>query len=585
MFAVSGILFNHESPRRGLEFVTRKITDGVVKIKLGLAKELRMGNLNAKRDWGYAGDYVEAMWLMLQQNNPDDYVIGTGESMRRTRVFLSFALAVCVSAGASTPELSDAEIERYSDFGAKAVKRLRKGDNKRAIKFFKAQIEIYDGNDVPYYNTACAYSLLERKEEAIEWLSLAVEHGYSNAEHMREDGDLDNIRNSQEFEKLVALAEARLDRTGERDAWAAPSAEAREFSDLKGLIDYYETELRKLLRVRRVLSWDAYRSIQYGIKRGKIASIDRYLSAPGIIPDAERWEWEKVMTYAGDGRWMPREDAEMVVASATAFMDTYSRSPEYPHAALLRAKALKMIETHKKWESEEGEEGAEETAGEGKREKATLIGELDFLSGILESASDNHVAHEIMIFLTRGYVGEERMEEAKRYAELLESVYGEDRDIMRRARSELFDVLVRIKGLKPFSVKGLDGKALDPEAFKGRVILIDFWATWCGPCLGELPHLKEAYSEYHEKGFDIIGISLDSSGSMPLSRFKKWLDENGLEWHQYYDGKGWRNSVASLYDVHAIPFSILLDRDGKISDINLRGEELVEKVAELLGER
>ena len=80
IFATSGILFNHESPRRGLEFVTRKISDTVAKIKLGKTKELRLGNLEAQRDWGFAGDYVRAMWLMLQQNHPDNYVIGTGET-------------------------------------------------------------------------------------------------------------------------------------------------------------------------------------------------------------------------------------------------------------------------------------------------------------------------------------------------------------------------------------------------------------------------------------------------------------------------------------------------------------------------
>jgi GDPmannose 4,6-dehydratase len=78
LYAVSGILFNHESERRGKEFVTRKITDGVARIKLGLARELRLGNLDARRDWGFAGDYVRAMWLMLQQATPDDYVIATG---------------------------------------------------------------------------------------------------------------------------------------------------------------------------------------------------------------------------------------------------------------------------------------------------------------------------------------------------------------------------------------------------------------------------------------------------------------------------------------------------------------------------
>jgi GDPmannose 4,6-dehydratase len=80
LYAVSGILFNHESPRRGLEFVTRKVTDGVARIKLGLARELRLGNLEARRDWGFAGDYVRAMWLMLQQDSPDDYVVGTGHT-------------------------------------------------------------------------------------------------------------------------------------------------------------------------------------------------------------------------------------------------------------------------------------------------------------------------------------------------------------------------------------------------------------------------------------------------------------------------------------------------------------------------
>ena len=80
LFACNGILFNHESPRRGIEFVTRKITDGVARIHCGLSKELRLGNLDAKRDWGFAGDYVKAMWLMLQQKEPDDYVIATGES-------------------------------------------------------------------------------------------------------------------------------------------------------------------------------------------------------------------------------------------------------------------------------------------------------------------------------------------------------------------------------------------------------------------------------------------------------------------------------------------------------------------------
>jgi GDPmannose 4,6-dehydratase len=94
MYCCSGILFNHESERRGREFVTRKVTDGVARIKLGLAKTLKLGNLDAKRDWGFAGDYVRAMWLMLQQPTPDDYVIATGQTHTvRRLVELAFAAA------------------------------------------------------------------------------------------------------------------------------------------------------------------------------------------------------------------------------------------------------------------------------------------------------------------------------------------------------------------------------------------------------------------------------------------------------------------------------------------------------------
>jgi GDPmannose 4,6-dehydratase len=92
MYCCSGILFNHESPRRGLEFVTRKISEGVARIKLGLADELRLGNLDARRDWGFAGDYVEAMWRMLQQDRPDDYVVCSGQT-HRVQEFVEIAFA------------------------------------------------------------------------------------------------------------------------------------------------------------------------------------------------------------------------------------------------------------------------------------------------------------------------------------------------------------------------------------------------------------------------------------------------------------------------------------------------------------
>ncbi len=113
LFACNGILFNHESPRRGFEFVTRKITNAVAKIKYGLEKELRLGNLEAKRDWGYAGDYVKAMWLMLQQNSPDDYVIATGQS-HSVKEFVEYAFN-CVGLNWKEYVVVDKKIYRPSE--------------------------------------------------------------------------------------------------------------------------------------------------------------------------------------------------------------------------------------------------------------------------------------------------------------------------------------------------------------------------------------------------------------------------------------------------------------------------------------
>jgi len=128
IYASSGILFNHESPRRGREFVTRKITDGVARIKLGMEKDLRLGNLEAKRDWGYAADYVQAMWLMLQQSQPDDYVVATGET-HSVREFIEAAFA-CVDLNWQKHVVTDpaflrpAEVDMLVGNPAKARQKL-----------------------------------------------------------------------------------------------------------------------------------------------------------------------------------------------------------------------------------------------------------------------------------------------------------------------------------------------------------------------------------------------------------------------------------------------------------------------------
>ena len=430
-----------------------------------------------------------------------------------------------------------------------------------AVAEFAKIGDLIQGGVTLEYHTACAYGRTGDKESAFKYLNQLIDHGYDSPRNLQEDGDLASLTDDPRFEKILTAAAANKEAgkgilsSGMPDYDKAPMTFATEeefdtwVKDQKKLIRSHgivwtSTEnsfarmdfaAQKLAVLREMKSADA--EFDYGLERvNEAASLSSLYETWGIVTDIVMKE---VKNYSGKNTNEVNYRAGLALSMKHGEDDS-ERSTSYGQAASYLAKV------------EEGTEyyGAAQTL--------TLVNQLR-----LPGADEAKLGPEL---------------------QQLAAQFKEDDNAYRIISTQFGPRAVNLTWPIPIDKPDLDNKQINLADYKGKVLLVDFWATWCGPCLAELPKVLETYEQFHPQGFEIVSISLDYSDRKSQEEYKTWIDEKGMNWRHTYDGNGWKTELVRRYFVSSIPATFLVGPDGSLIawGDDLRGENLATTVEKAL---
>jgi thiol-disulfide isomerase/thioredoxin/outer membrane protein assembly factor BamD (BamD/ComL family) len=491
------------------------------------------------------------------------------------RIVPTFVLAVVIAGLTAIAAETSKDAKRYKKLANKANDHIVAGRYDKALKLVEAKMApLAPEGTLHLLFLAAIHTRSGNNDAAFAALEDMIERGGSRVDDLLTQEDLQPLREDPRFDSLLARMET------ERERWIeeyrtlhhdVDPAGAESFDNLDALIGAFDERVSKLEASERLIGWREYARRRAAILDRKVASLER-LIADSDDEAAERaaleavrtaFEYKKSMDYYGG-------DAALIVEKAERFLDRWPASEAVAEVRLKLA-----VATWKAYGAVDRDE--------------TLALRAEAAEEILERLVAEHPesaeAGKAPIWSLRIAFEAAGGETTPRVGELYETVRAtveDDETLAAYAWWHAARPMYQLTGEQAFDGTDLDGNRWTWEKMRGKVVLIDFWSTSCQPCIAELPHMKEAYERYHDQGFEIVGVSLDTNRSTFVVRCR----DRGIVWPQILEGDGWESGLVRMFRVRSIPTPILIDREGRVvaTRNDVRGEKLLDLVAQLINE-
>ena len=484
----------------------------------------------------------------------------------------AFVLSTTAAVGASDfemPKLYDKEtIDQYRAVQDSAYEFLERDDYEKAVSYFERQMELVPEAVWPAYNLACAFSLKSDIDAAVMWLGKSIELGMDSPDQLEADSDLKNLRQDDRFAALLAKAEENSKVTEKVYAaglkrYDQPPVTFEDEETLTAWVQDQESTVRA--NGRAYPGWKRA-IINLDMESKRLAAEEQ------LKGDEFDYEFERILVLTGIRSIWEDNWGELCEAIEREVSDYLKANPEGDKTAEVRYRGGLAALLNCGMDNTEHESWSDNVA----RARG-------YLAAVNEESDYYGAAQGLILASSLAKAGDNRaslINEVKAF----HTSFSKDKKASRIGKVFFAEDMVNAAWPIPLTGTDVNGQAISLEQFKGKFVMLDFWAIWCGPCRAEIPHLVEAYNKYKDAGVEFLSVSLDYADRHTTEDLVAWANEKGMTWNHVYDGDAWDSEYPNSFMVASIPSPFLIGPNGELvaRGEDLRGENLDKTISEAL---